>query len=91
MNIGQAIKFCRTVKSMSQVELSSIVKISTSYLSCIENGKRSPPLHTVRIIAEALGIPCFLLIYMLENIEGIDKDLNEKLILFTFTKLKEEV
>ena len=82
MNIGRAIKLCRTQKNLNQSELAELAGISESYLSHIENGKRDPSLTTVEKIAEALNIPSSILIFLAadkSDLKGISSDLAEKL------------
>jgi transcriptional regulator with XRE-family HTH domain len=82
MNIGKAIKLCRTQKNMKQAGLANLAGISVSYLSLLEQGKRDPNISTVQNIAKALNIPFSLLIFLAaekDDIEGINPELAEKL------------
>jgi transcriptional regulator with XRE-family HTH domain len=56
MNIGRAIRFARLARGMSQLELASRVKISPSYLSLVEAGKKDPSLPMIRSVASGLGL-----------------------------------
>jgi len=88
MNIGKAIKLCRTQKNMRQVELAKLAGISVSYISLLEQGKRDPNISTVKDIAKALNIPFSILIFLAaekDDIEGINPELAEKL---SYTALK---
>jgi transcriptional regulator with XRE-family HTH domain len=88
MNIGKAIKLCRTQKNMKQVELAKLAGISVSYISLLEQGKRDPNISTVTAIAKALNIPFSILIFLAadkDDIVGINSDLAEKL---SYTALK---
>lgn len=88
MNIGNAIKLCRTQKGFTQAQLSENVKISTSYLSLLEQGKRDPNLSTIQDIATALDVPISILMFLAtdkDELNGIPDDLAEKL---SFTVLK---
>jgi transcriptional regulator with XRE-family HTH domain len=51
------LKFQRAKKKMSQEELGRKANLSTSYISMLERGQRSPPFGTVETIAKALGLP----------------------------------
>ncbi|MEB2349684.1 MAG: helix-turn-helix transcriptional regulator [Comamonadaceae bacterium] len=61
MNVGQAIRLCRTQRGASQSAIANRAKCSVSYLSMLENNKRDPTLSTVTKIAEALHVPVGLL------------------------------
>lgn len=61
MNVGQAIRLCRTQRGASQGAIAQRANCSVSYLSMLENNKRDPTLSTVTKIAEALHVPIGLL------------------------------
>ena len=61
MNVGQAIRLCRTQRGASQRTIAIRASCSVSYLSMLENNKRDPTLSTVTKIAEALRVPVGLL------------------------------
>ncbi len=84
MNLGNAIKLCRTQKNMNQAELAALAVISVSYLSLLERGKRDPSFSTVENIAEALGIPFNILMFLAaekDELSEINPELAEKLSL----------
>lgn len=88
MNVGKAIKLCRTQKNMTQAELAGAAGISVSYLSLIEQGKRDPNLSTVEGIANALKVPLSVLIFLAaegNELQSISPEMAEKL---SFTALK---
>jgi transcriptional regulator with XRE-family HTH domain len=88
MNIGKAIKLCRTQKNMKQAELARLANISVSYLSLLEQGKRDPNFTTVTDIAAALNIPVSILVFLAtdqDKLTGISPELAEKL---SYTALK---
>ena len=78
MNVGQAIRLCRTQRGVSQSAIANSAKCSVSYLSMLENNKRDPTLSTITKIAEALHVPVGLLFVL-----AADKDelgaINERL------------
>ena len=47
MNIGHALKVCRSAKKLSLGDLAGLTELSTSYLSMIESGKREPTLSSI--------------------------------------------
>lgn len=67
MNVGQAIRLCRTQRGVTQSAIASRADCSVSYLSMLENNKRDPTLSTVTKIAEALHIPVGLLFVLAAN------------------------
>lgn len=78
MNVGQAIKMCRTRRGVSQTDLAHRVDCSVSYLSMLENNKRDPTLSTLTKIAHGLNIPMGILFFLAadrEELSGIDKEL----------------
>lgn len=82
MNIGKAIKLCRTQRNLNQNELANLAGISTSYLSMLERGKRDPNFSTVQQIANGLNIPVSILVFLAadeKEISNIDSELQEKL------------
>src|SRR5258706_11930144 len=84
MNIGKAIKLCRTQKNMSQAQLAELADISVSYLSLLERNKRDPNLSTVEKISEALEVPISILLFLAadrDEITEISPELAEKLSL----------
>lgn len=82
MNLGKAIKLCRTQRNMSLAELAELANISDSYISLLERNKRNPNLSTVQAVASALNVPFSILIFLAsdqEDLAGIDLELAEKL------------
>lgn len=57
MNVGQAIRLCRTQRGVSQTDVAHKASCSVSYLSMLENNKRDPTLSTLTRIAQALHVP----------------------------------
>lgn len=82
MNIGKAIKLCRTQKNMRQSELSTSAKISGAYLSLIEQGKRDPNFSVLQAIAKGLDIPLSILVFLAADnheLKEISPELVDKL------------
>lgn len=82
MNLGRAIKLCRTQRELTQAELSDRVGISTSYLSLLEQNKRDPSISTIEKIAETLDVPFSVLMFLAADkseLSNLDKELVEKL------------
>ncbi len=88
MNLGKAIKLCRTQKNMKQSDLAGLAQISVSYLSLLEQGKRDPSFSMIQNIASALSIPVSILVFLSaekNELTDISTELAEKL---SFTALR---
>lgn len=78
MNVGQAIKMCRTRRGLSLTELAKRTQCSISYLSMLEKSQRDPTLSMIEKIALALNVPLSILFFLAADkneMAGIDKDL----------------
>jgi len=94
MNVGQAIKLCRTRRGFSQADLAQKAECSVSYLSMLENNKRDPTLSTMNKIAQALHVPVGIIFFLgAEGSEliGIDKSLQGELARTALELLNEPV
>jgi len=60
-NVYKNLKKYRIEKNLSQAELAAISDISVDYISLIENGKRTPSLKRLIILAESLNIDVYKL------------------------------
>lgn len=83
MKIGNGIKNARKLSGISQRELSNRSRLSITYISEIENGKKDPSIAALRAIASAIKmeLPFMVLLSMEET--DIDEE-NRK----AFTALK---
>lgn len=82
MNIGHALKICRSAKKFSLEDLADAADFSRSYLSMIESGKREPTLSTIEKIAKALSIPVPILLFLAaekDELEGLDGETASRL------------
>lgn len=82
MNIGKAIKLCRSRKGMTQGILAKKAQISVPYLSQLEQGKRDPTLSALERIANSLEVPLNILFFLgaeRDEIDGMKPELAEKL------------
>lgn len=82
MNLGKAIKLCRTQRNLTQSDLAERARISVPYLSLLENGKRDPNLSTIENIASALNVPMSILLFLAADnteLDGISPDLAGRL------------
>lgn len=71
MNIGRAIRLCRTKRGTSQGAVARQARCSVSYLSMLENNKRDPTLSTLTRVAQALQIPVGLLFFLASEQEDL--------------------
>lgn len=71
MNIGRAIRLCRTRRGASQGAVARRASCSVSYLSMLENNKRDPTLSTLTNVAQALQIPVGLLFFLASEQEDL--------------------
>lgn len=93
MNIGEAIKFCRSRRNLTQAELAKRSDVSVSYLSMLEKNKRDPSLKTIEKIAGGLGIPASILVLIAADpreLEPIDQAVAEKISHIAMNLLREE-
>ena len=82
MNLGKAIRLCRTQRDLNQSELAKRADISVSYLSLLERGKRDPNFSTVERISNALNVPVSILVFLAaekEELSEMSTELQEKL------------
>ena len=75
MNIGLSIKKMRKKKGVNQQSLSEITQITQTYLSLIENGRKTPSIAVLRQISDALNVPLPVIIWnsIEENDVAIEK------------------
>lgn len=94
MNIGQAIKMCRSRRGFSLAELARRAQCSVSYLSMLEKGGRDDPtLSTIKNISVGLNIPIGILFFLAadkNDLVGIDKELAGRLAAAALEFLSEE-
>ena len=64
--IGDALRVIRSKKEITQEELSRRTRLSISFLSRVENGRKGVSLMVAERVAEALGVPTSFL-YLLAD------------------------
>jgi transcriptional regulator with XRE-family HTH domain len=57
MDFGKALRICRALRGLQQDEVAKRANLSTSYVSLIESGRRTPSIHAIRKLSAALRIP----------------------------------
>ena len=71
--IGDVLKRTRVIYGYKATEMSSMLGISASYLSEIENNKKRPSLEILEKYAEIYGIKLSSLILLSESIDDAEK------------------
>lgn len=56
-NFATNLRLLRKHYRLTQPRLAKSVGMATSYISLLENGKRTPPLQTVEALAMVLRVP----------------------------------
>jgi transcriptional regulator with XRE-family HTH domain len=82
MNLGRAIKMCRTQRGLSQGQLAKVSGCSLSYLSLLENNQRDPSLSVLEGIAAGLRVPVSILFFLASDsaeLKGMDKEMSREL------------
>ncbi|MBZ5603068.1 MAG: helix-turn-helix domain-containing protein [Acidobacteriia bacterium] len=82
MNVGRAIKLCRSQKGWTLAQLGTRTGIARSHLSMLERNQRDPSMSAMQAIANALGMPLNVLIFLAadeKELTGINQELKEKL------------
>jgi transcriptional regulator with XRE-family HTH domain len=62
MDLGRALKIYRVMAGIKQKELARRLDTSSSYLSLVESGKRTPSLHFLSRAAQEVNVPVELLL-----------------------------
>ena len=83
LSVGQLIKIARINKKLGQEDLAKKAKVTTNYISLIENNKKDPSLNFLREIAKFLDIPFILLAWekidMPKGKTGAEKKISSQL------------
>jgi transcriptional regulator with XRE-family HTH domain len=64
MNYGKALRLARALAGLQQQQLADKAGIDASYISLIEQGKRSPSVKFIHKISKAIGIPPYLFTFL---------------------------
>lgn len=71
--INRALKAIRVFHGLSQAELATELNISKSYLSELENGKKTVSYSFLEDFSNYFDMPVSTLVYFSENIENPEK------------------
>ena len=64
MDYGKALRLARALKGFQQQELAELAEIDASYISLIEQGKRTPSLKLIHKLSRVIGIPVHLFTFL---------------------------
>lgn len=82
MDIGRAIRLCRSQKGWTLRDLSKRSGITGSHLSMIERNQRDASMAAMQSLANAFGMPLNVLVFLAadeKELAGISNELKEKL------------
>lgn len=91
--IGNTVRHMRTRRGLTQRQLAEQAELSVPYLSLIERGERTPTLYALEGIADALGLPLTILVFLAsdkEELEEIDRETTQRLSLLALQLLEGE-
>ena len=74
MNLIKTIARLRKRKGMSQAQLAKVSGLSTTYISLMESGKKSPTLKSLEKISQGLEVPFPILSFMALDDEDVHPD-----------------
>ncbi|MDO8503783.1 MAG: helix-turn-helix transcriptional regulator [bacterium] len=64
MNYGKALKIVRSARNFSQTDLAKETSLDPSYISLIEQNKRTPSMGTLQKITKILDVPLHLFVLL---------------------------
>lgn len=67
--LDKALKLLRTSHNFNQKELAQKLGISSSYLSEIESGQKTPSLALLYRYGQVFEVPVYSILFLAENIE----------------------
>jgi transcriptional regulator with XRE-family HTH domain len=82
VDIGRAIKLCRSQKGWTLRDLAKRTGIAVSHLSMIERNQRDASMAAMQALANAFGMPLNILIFLAadpKDLSGMTNELKEKL------------
>jgi transcriptional regulator with XRE-family HTH domain len=82
VDVGRAVKLCRSQKGWTLRELSKESGIAVSHLSMIERNQRDASMTAMHALANTFGMPLNVLIFLAADpneLTGISTELQEKL------------
>jgi transcriptional regulator with XRE-family HTH domain len=86
--MAKALRFIRVFHDLKQTELANRLGLSKSYLSEIENGRKSPSIRLLEQYAEVFKIPVSSIVFFAEHLDNPEflpletERISDKIILF---------
>ena len=68
--LGEALRLIRVYHDLKQKQVAELLDVSTSYLSEIEKGRKTPTLDIVQRYSDKFGIPVSSIMFFAESVEG---------------------
>lgn len=68
--LGEALRLIRVYHDLKQKQVAELLDVSTSYLSEIEKGRKTPTLDIVQRYSNKFGIPVSSIMFFAESVEG---------------------
>jgi transcriptional regulator with XRE-family HTH domain len=72
MNIGRAVRICRSARGWTQQDLAGKSEVGKSMLSLVEAGKRELSIDAIKRVCAALDIPMHLFMVLAATPEQVD-------------------
>lgn len=67
--LGEALRLIRVYHDLKQKEVAERLDISTSYLSEIEKGRKTPSLELIQRYSDEFGLPVSSIMFFAESVE----------------------
>ncbi|MDE0110880.1 MAG: helix-turn-helix transcriptional regulator [Albidovulum sp.] len=71
--LAEALRLIRVFHDLKQQELADLLKMSRSYVSELESGKKVPTMKVVQKYSDIFGIPPSSILFFAENLENPSK------------------
>lgn len=70
--LGEALRLIRVYHDLKQKDAAARLGVSTSYISDLERGDRTPTLAVIQKYAKVFDMPVSSIMFFAENIDGSD-------------------
>ena len=67
LNFSIALVTVRQYSGLTQQEAAKRAKVSQGYLSALEQGHKTPSMHTLQCLAEIYGTPVWQVVFLAET------------------------
>ena len=64
MDYGKALRLARALSGLQQQQLAEKAEVDASYISLIEQGKRTPSVKLIHKLSRGMGIPPYLFTFL---------------------------